>query len=45
MKRLTIFTIAILLIASAAFAAPATKVKLGFVNSMTGPEAPIGSGD
>lgn len=42
MKRLTIFSIAILLIASAAFAAPAMKVKLGFVNSMTGPEAPIG---
>src|SRR5256714_14815548 len=42
MKRLAIFSSAILLIASAAFAAPATKVKLGFVNSITGPEAPIG---
>jgi branched-chain amino acid transport system substrate-binding protein len=42
MKRISILTIAILLVASAAFAAPAAKVKLGFVNSITGPEAPIG---
>jgi branched-chain amino acid transport system substrate-binding protein len=42
MKRISILTITILLAASAALAAPAAKVKLGFVNSITGPEAPIG---
>jgi branched-chain amino acid transport system substrate-binding protein len=42
MKRIAIFSIIALVAASAVFAAPATKVKLGFVNSITGPEAPIG---
>lgn len=43
MKRTALFTLALLLLlAPASFGAGATKVKLGFVNSMTGPEAPIG---
>src|SRR5438270_11717096 len=41
MKRLMIFLAAISLL-TAGFAQGATKVKFGFVNSITGPEAPIG---
>src|SRR5438105_11985084 len=41
MKRLSILLIAIASLVPA-FAQGATKVKIGFVNSMTGPEAPIG---
>lgn len=39
-RFITILTVIALLLPGAAFAA--SKVKLGFVNSMTGPEAPIG---
>jgi branched-chain amino acid transport system substrate-binding protein len=41
MKRLGILLIAIALLVPA-FAQGATKVKVGFINSITGPEAPIG---
>jgi branched-chain amino acid transport system substrate-binding protein len=41
MKRITLVVLALLLLAAPA-SFGATKVKLGFVNSMTGPEAPIG---
>jgi branched-chain amino acid transport system substrate-binding protein len=41
MKRLVILLIAIALIVPA-FGHAATKVKIGFINSITGPEAPIG---
>jgi branched-chain amino acid transport system substrate-binding protein len=41
MKRLGILLIAIALLVPA-FAQGATKVKIGFINSITGPEAPIG---
>jgi len=40
MKRLIVLLIAIALIVPAAHGA--TKVKIGFINSITGPEAPIG---
>ena len=40
MKRLLVLCLALLLVVPAANAG--TKVKIGFVNSMTGPEAPIG---
>jgi branched-chain amino acid transport system substrate-binding protein len=40
MKRLLILCLALVLLVPAANAG--TKVKIGFVNSMTGPEAPIG---
>ena len=41
MKRLSILLIAIASLVPA-FAQGATKVKIGFINSITGPEAPIG---
>jgi len=41
MKRLSILLIATALLVPA-FAQGATKVKVGFINSITGPEAPIG---
>ena len=41
MKRLNILLIATALLVPA-FAQGATKVKVGFINSITGPEAPIG---
>src|SRR5437773_2227101 len=41
MKRLSILLIAIASLVPA-FAQGATKVKVGFINSITGPEAPIG---
>ena len=42
MKRVLLHAATLLLIPSLVIAAPATKVKIGFVNSITGPEAPIG---
>jgi branched-chain amino acid transport system substrate-binding protein len=42
MKRILLITASFLMVASLSLAAPAKKVKLGFINSMTGPEAPIG---
>jgi branched-chain amino acid transport system substrate-binding protein len=42
LKRLLFAAVAFLIIASLALAAPAKKVTIGFVNSITGPEAPIG---
>ena len=41
MKRSVLFLIAISFFVPS-FAGAATKVKIGFVNSITGPEAPIG---
>src|ERR1700680_1777064 len=41
MKRFVVFLIAVFLFVPS-FAHGATKVKLGFINSITGPEAPIG---
>src|SRR5947199_9346774 len=41
MKRLRVLLTAIPLLVPA-FAQGATKVKIGFINSITGPEAPIG---
>jgi branched-chain amino acid transport system substrate-binding protein len=41
MKRTAVFLLALALLVPA-FAHGATKVKIGFINSITGPEAPIG---
>ncbi|MGZ8830394.1 MAG: ABC transporter substrate-binding protein [Thermoanaerobaculia bacterium] len=42
MKRVLLHAATLLIIPSFVLAAPATRVKIGFVNSITGPEAPIG---
>ena len=42
MKRFIVVLAIITLFVTSFAAQGATKVKLGFVNSMTGPEAPIG---
>jgi branched-chain amino acid transport system substrate-binding protein len=41
-KRVLLHAATLLIIPYLVLAAPATKVKIGFVNSITGPEAPIG---
>jgi branched-chain amino acid transport system substrate-binding protein len=41
-KRVLLIAITFLIVPSLSLAAPAKKVKLGFINSITGPEAPIG---
>ena len=42
MKRVLLHAATLLIIPHLVLAAPAAKVKIGFVNSITGPEAPIG---
>jgi ABC-type branched-subunit amino acid transport system substrate-binding protein len=42
MKRVLLIAATFLMVPGLSLAAPAKKVKLGFVNSITGPEAPIG---